>query len=102
MGSNAEFVNTLEDVIRKRGAVDKLTSDRDQPQISKHVHDILLHLQIDDWQSEPHFQHQNFAEHGWKFPRRNTLWMMDNRNVDNYCWFPCMTWVADAMNRTCE
>ena len=33
---------------------------------------------------------------------RNTLWMMDHRNVDNDCWFLCMTWVADVMNRTCE
>ena len=27
MHNNAEFVNTLEDVIRKRGAMDKLISD---------------------------------------------------------------------------
>jgi hypothetical protein len=35
MHNNAEFVNTLEDVIRKRGAMDKLISDSAKVEISK-------------------------------------------------------------------
>ena len=60
--SDKEFVNTLEDQIRKRGAMDKLISDRAQVEVSKKVQDLLRAYVIDDWQSEPHHQHQNFAE----------------------------------------
>ena len=40
----------------------ELSSDRAQLEVSKKVKDILRHLCIDDWQAEPHFQHQSFAE----------------------------------------
>lgn len=48
MGSDKEFVNTLEDVIRKRGAMDKLISDSAKVEISNRVKDILCNLIIDD------------------------------------------------------
>ena len=51
MGTEKEFVNTLEDVIRKRGAMDKLISDSARVEISRRVKDILQNLIIDDWQS---------------------------------------------------
>jgi hypothetical protein len=41
MHNNAKFVNTLEDVIRKLGAMDKLISDSAKVEISKRVLDIL-------------------------------------------------------------
>jgi hypothetical protein len=65
MHNSAEFVNTLEDVIRKRGAMDKLISDSAKVKISKQVLDILQALCIDDWQSKPQYQHQNYAERRW-------------------------------------
>lgn len=60
--SEKEFVNTLEDNIRYRGAMDKLISDRAQVEVSKKANDILRNYCIDDWQSEPHHQLQNIAE----------------------------------------
>ena len=42
--------------------MDKLISDRAQLEISKRCLDILRAYCIDDWQSEPHYQHQNYAE----------------------------------------
>jgi hypothetical protein len=60
--NDKEFVNTLEDNIRQRGAPTKLISDRAQVEISKKVLDILCTLCISDWQSEPHQQLQNPAE----------------------------------------
>jgi hypothetical protein len=51
------FVNTLQDVIRRRGAPSKLVSNRAQVEISSRVKDILRSLIIGDWQSEPHQQH---------------------------------------------
>ena len=61
MKSEKQFVNTLEDNIQKGGAMEKLISDWAQLEISAKVHDILRALCIDDWQSEPHHQHQNFC-----------------------------------------
>ena len=62
MKSDKQFVNTLEDVICKWGAMDKLISDRAQVEVSKKVLDILRNLFVQDWQSEPYHEHQNPAE----------------------------------------
>ncbi len=77
MKSDAEFVNTLEDQIRKRGAMDKLISNSARVEISCHVMDILHPFCIDHWKSEPNYQHQNFAEHCWKMIKHNVKWFMD-------------------------
>jgi hypothetical protein len=74
MHNNAEFVNTLEDVIRKWGAMDKLITDSAKVEISKRVLDILLALCIDDWQSEPQYQHQNYAERRLGTLKTNVEW----------------------------
>ena len=102
MATSAEFVNTLEDVIRKRGAMDKLISDSARVEISRRVQDILRALFIDSWQSEAYFQWQNFAEHGWKFLKHNVQFIMNWRNVMPGAWLLCMQWVADVMNHTSE
>ncbi|CAJ1970450.1 unnamed protein product [Cylindrotheca closterium] len=49
---DAQFLQTLQDNIRKRGAPFKLVSDQAQAQVSKAVKDYLRWLCIDDWQSE--------------------------------------------------
>lgn len=102
MKSDKEFVNTLEDVIRKRGAMDKLISDHSQTELSARVLDILRALCIDNWQSEANYQHQNFAEQRWKFLKKNTQWFMNFRNVRSDAWLLCLQWVADIMNHTAE
>jgi hypothetical protein len=53
-------VNTLEDVIRSRGAGQAYYRQRSCRDL-KQIVDILRSLCIDAWQSEPHYQHQNFA-----------------------------------------
>jgi len=53
MTTEKQYLNKLWDVIRKRGAMDKLISDRAQFEVSKKVKDILHHLCIDDWQAAP-------------------------------------------------
>ena len=60
--SEKQFVNTLEDIIRERGAPNKLVSDSAQVEISERVKDILRTLVIADWQSTPHEHQQNPAE----------------------------------------
>jgi hypothetical protein len=59
--TDKEFVNTLEDYIRERGAMDKLISDSAKAETSSRVKDILCSLCIASWYSEPNHQNQNFA-----------------------------------------
>jgi hypothetical protein len=59
MKTDGQFVNTLQDNIRQRGAPTRLISDRAQSEISNKVKDILRALIIGAWQSKPHQQHQN-------------------------------------------
>ena len=60
--STKQFINTLSDNIRKRGAMDILISDGGKYEISQQVTDLLRSLFIQDYQSEPYHQHQNKAE----------------------------------------
>ena len=102
MGTTKEFVNTLEDEIRRHGAMDKLITNSAQVEISRRTMDLLRALCIDDWQSEAHYQHQNFAEHRWRHVQRNVKWVMNWRDVAPEAWLLCMIWVADVMNHTAE
>ena len=102
MKRKSEFVNALEDQIRQRGAMDLLVSDRASEQCSSRVHDILRALHIRDWQSEPHYQHQNFAEHRWKFLQRNVNYVMNWRKADVDTWLLCSEWCGVIMNHTAE
>ena len=52
--STKQFINTLSDNIRKRGAMDTLISDGGKYEISKRVTDLLRSLFIQDHQSEPY------------------------------------------------
>ena len=102
MSSDAQFVNTLEDEIRKRGAMDLLISDSARVEISTRVEEILRSLFIKSWQSEPNYQHQNFAEHRYRHLKRNLQWYMSHRNVHPSAWLLCLQWIADVMNHTAE
>ena len=52
--TDKEFVNTLEDNIRERGAMDKLISDCAKAEMSSRVKYILCALIIGAWYSEPY------------------------------------------------
>ena len=65
MKSGKQFVNTLEDNIRRRGAMDELLSDSAKTEISKKGLDILRAYHISNWHSEPYHQNQNPAE--WRY-----------------------------------
>ena len=62
MKTEKQFVNTLQDIIRTRGAPTKLISNHANVEISNEVKDILCYLMIPDWKSEPYHQHQNPTE----------------------------------------
>jgi hypothetical protein len=68
--TDREFVNTLEDNIRERVAMEKRISDGAKAEMSDRVKDILRALVIGDWQSEPYNQNQNFAENRYATIKR--------------------------------
>lgn len=94
-----DFINTLNDVIRKRGAMDKLVSDRAQVGISDKVQNVLRHLCISDWQSEPHYQHQNAAERRYQNVKRNTNSILNTTGAPGESWYLCLGYVCFIMNR---
>jgi hypothetical protein len=99
MTSENQFVSTLQDVIRKRGAMDLLISDRAQVEISKKVQDVLRHYCIDDWQSEPHQQHQNYAERRIQILLRNTNHVLNVSRCPPEFWLFGMKYVIFILNR---
>ena len=62
MKSGKQFVNTLEDYIRRTGAMDKLLSDSAKTEISNKVMDILRAYHISNWHSEPYHQNHDPPE----------------------------------------
>jgi len=97
--TDAALVNTLEDNIRQCGAMDKLISDGAQAELSDRTKDVLCALCIDDWHSEAHYQHQNFAEHRWRHIKKNVEWLMNLRNCPPEVW---LQYVCGIMNHTAE
>ena len=97
--TDGQFVHTLMDVIRKRGAMDTLVSDRAKSELSNKVQDVLRHFCIDAWQSEPHYQHQNAAERRYKTVKHNINKVMNMVGAPAYCWLLCLQYVCFIMNR---
>ena len=100
MRSDTEFVGTLEDQIRKRGAMDKLISDRAQLETSKKVLDILRNYRIEDWQSEPYHEHQNIAERRYQTLKTTTNTVMDRTGAPAYTWLLAIMYVCYILNHT--
>mgnify|MGYP006357956311 FL=1 len=101
--TDKEFVNCLEDEIRRRGAPNRLISDSARAQISKKVVSILRALCIGDWQSEPKQQHQNPAERRIQTVKMRTNVVMDRTGAPDNTWLLCLLYVCYLLNYTyCE
>ena len=59
MKSGKQFVNTLEDNIRRQGPMDKILCDSAKTEMSNKVMDILRAYHISNWHSEPYHQWKN-------------------------------------------
>jgi hypothetical protein len=100
--TDKDFPRTLEDEIRKRGAMDKLVSDRAKAEISKKVKDILRTLFIEDWQSEPYYHHQLFAERMIQELKKFANWVLQSSNAPPEAWYLVFDYVSFIMNRTAK
>ena len=76
--STKQFINTLSDNIRKRGAMDSLISDGGKYEISKQVTDLLHSLFIQDNQSEPT--------------------VMNTSGCPACCWLLCLQYICVVLN----
>ena len=98
MKSGKQFVNTLEDNIRRQGAIDKLLSDSAKTEISNKVIDILRAYHISNWHSEPYHQNQNPAEWRYKTIKSWTNTVMNRSGAPANCWLLCLIYVCDLLN----
>ena len=96
--STKQFINTLSDKIRKRGAMDTLISDGGKYEICKRVTDLLCSLFIQDYQSEPYHQHQNKAENRFGLAKRYTNTVMNTCGCPACCWLLCLQYICVVLN----
>ena len=100
MKTDKQFVNTLEDVIRERGAMDSLLSDSAIVEISRKVKAILRNLFIRCWQSEPYKQQQNPAERRFQTVKRITNNVLDRTGAPAFTWLLCLMYVCYLLNHS--
>ena len=98
--TDGEFVNTLEDNIRERGAMDKLISDGAKAEISTRVKDILRALIISSWHSEPYHENQNFAENRYATIKAATNRVLNMSGAPANTWLLALMYVCLLLNTT--
>ena len=98
MKSGKQFVHTLEDNIRRQGAMDKLLSDSTKTEISSKVMDILRAYHISNWHSEPYHQNQNPAEWRYRTIKSWTNTVMNRSGAPANCWLLCLIYVCYLLN----
>ena len=98
--TDKQFVNTLEDIIRKHGVMDKLILDGAKSEISNRAKDILRAYCIDDWQSEPYHQHQNHAERRWAVIKPLVNLLLKRTGAPPSTWLLALLYVCYILNRT--
>ena len=94
MHSSKQFVNTLEDNIRFRGAMHKLISDYAQVVISNKVKDILRMYHSSSWHSEPYPQNQNPSEWHYRTIKTWTNTILNRSGAPANCWLLCMSYAC--------
>ena len=95
-----QFINTLYDNIRFRGAMTTLITDGGRYEISKKVADLLRSLFIKQHESEPYHQHQNKAEQRYGVVKRYINTLMNLNGAPAHCWLLCMLYVCNLLNAT--
>ena len=95
-----QFINTLYDNIRFRGAMTTLITDGGRYEISKKVADLLRSLFSKQHDSEPYHQHQNIAEQRYGVVKRYINTLMNLTGAPAHCWLLCMLYVCHLLNAT--
>jgi hypothetical protein len=96
--TDKEFGTTLEDNIRKRGAMDKLISDCAKAEMSSRVKNILRALFIGAWYSESYQENQNFSENRYGTVKATTNRVMNLSGAPANTWLLTMRYVCLLLN----
>jgi hypothetical protein len=94
----SDMSKTLERLIRNNGAPNSLFSDNAEFQCEKRVIDIVRLYDIKDFHSEPHHQHQNFAERKIGDTKRLTDAIMVRTGTQPNFWLLCLLYVVFLLN----
>jgi len=94
-----DFVHTLMDNIRQRGAMSILSSDYAEVETSQYAADICRAYTIDDKQSEPHYQHQNYSERVWGTVKNLVNVVLNRSGAPGSAWLLCLLYVVFIVNR---
>ena len=100
MESPGEFVHTLTDCIRRRGAMQVLSSDNGKHEVSNRVKEVLRALVIDDWQNEAYNPNQQFFERWWGVIKGLVKAILDWSGAHASEWFLILLCVIYIRNRT--
>jgi hypothetical protein len=92
-----QFFNTLEDNIRKRGAMDKLISDCVSAETSTRIYDIFCALIISDWKSEPYQENRNFTENRYDTIKADKNWALNQSGSPEDCWLLSLEYVCHVL-----
>ena len=98
--TDAQFLQTLQDNVRRRGAMSKLVSDSATSEKSKAVQDYLRWLLIDDWQSEPYRQNQNPAERRYQDIKRLANRILDRTGAPDTLWLLAIKYASFVYNHS--
>ena len=99
MKSGKQFVNTIEDNIRRRRAMDKLLCDSAKIEISNKVIEILGAYHISNWHSEPYHQNQNPPEWRYRTIKSWTNTVMNRSGAPANSWLLCLIYVCYLLNQ---
>eukprot|EP00985_Skeletonema_marinoi_P006359 scaffold2754_cov151-Skeletonema_marinoi.AAC.1 len=78
------------------------STNRAKAETSAKVFDILRTLFIQDWTSEPHFHHQNFAERMIQELKKFANWVLNWSDAPPEAWYAAFEYVTFVMNRTAK
>ena len=98
--SQKQFISTLYDNIKTRGAMNTIITDGGKYEISKKVAYLLRSLFIKQYESEPYHQHQNKAEQCYGVAQRYINTLMNLTGAPAHCWLLCLLFVRILLNVT--
>ena len=84
--SQKQFINTLYDNIKSRGAINTIITNGGKYEISKKVADLLRSLFIKQYESEPYHQHQNKSEQCYGVVKKYINMLMTLTGAPAHCW----------------
>ena len=98
MTTEKQFVNTLADNIRERGAMNRLLTDSAAVETSEKAKELLRMLLVGAWSSEPGNQQQNPAERRINTVKTRTNIVMDRTASEPAKWLLALQYVCDLLN----